>query len=221
MSNARKKIVSENNNNDGSRRDFLRRIGYLGVATAAVNFGFNIEQAFSANTNNIAILYATKYGATKDTAQWVSEGFKHNIEVLNVKEVRLADLHRYDGFILGSAVIKENILSDMQSAIKSFSSVFKDKVLATFIVCGTEGKNEREKKHITGYINRFNALLPTPPKQSQYFGGRMIVSKLTEEDRLAMTRFYQKILKRKLTNWDRTNSKLAITYGELINTTVF
>jgi hypothetical protein len=53
-----------------NRRDFIQ---YSITALRALNFGCSIKGMLD-DDHRVALVYGTKYGATRDTAQWIKSG---------------------------------------------------------------------------------------------------------------------------------------------------
>ena len=63
------------------RRDFLK---YSLSALLALNFGCSIRDLLR-EEDEVAILYGTKYGSTRDTAAWISQGMDNNAALINIE----------------------------------------------------------------------------------------------------------------------------------------
>lgn len=94
------------------------------------------------------------------------------------------------------------------------AQTFNEKLIASFIVCGTQPNSKENNVRIASYFNGIHAPLKQPPSLSQALGGRLRVEALTEQDRELLTHFYQKVLKTELTDWDRTDPAAAKTFGQ-------
>ena len=202
-------------NKENSRRDFIK---YSLTALLALNYGCSIKGFLGSDKNRVALIYGTKYGATKDTAAWIKKGAGNTVDLLNIENLTfnkaLAD---YDLFILGSGVWIDGIHRRLKEFLSSNSISLKRKVIASFVVCGSRYTTEGGRRRIKRYLDQIHTPLGYKPALSNYFGGRVIVEKLTEEDREALTRFYEKYLKKELKSWDRTDEKKALLYGEKLD----
>ncbi len=198
-----------------SRREFLARAGrYSSLSLMALFFGCDVAQITRDEHERTALVYATKYGATKETAGWIRNGLAFPVDLVDIEQVSFADLlDGYDRFIVGSGVWTGGVHKRVLEFLETGSERLNGKVTATFIVCGTDGSKESGKKRIDGYFRTLHTSLETKPALSRSFGGRVIVEQLTEEDREALTRFYRMYLHRELKSWDRTEPSTAEYFG--------
>jgi menaquinone-dependent protoporphyrinogen IX oxidase len=198
--------------------DMISRRGLLlkaALSLAALNFGCSISKLTGDGTGNTALIYATKYGATKDTANWICNGFNGEVDLLNIEDISFPRTAKgYDSFIIGSGVWIGGVHNRLLDFLTSQTEMLDGKVIASFIVCGTEGDTESGKKRISGYFDQFHAPLKRMPLLSEYFGGRIVVEKLTDEDREALIKFYRTFLKSELKSWDKTDPDKAGRFGK-------
>lgn len=195
-----------------SRRGFLLKAA---LSLAALNFGCSISKLTGDRAGNTALIYATKYGATRDTAKWIRNGINGEVDLLNIEDISFPGTAKgYGSFIVGSGVWLGGVHNRLLDFLTSQAEALDGKVMASFIVCGTDGGTESGKKRINGYFDQFHAPLKKLPLLSDYFGGRITVEKLTDEDREALIKFYRTFLKSELTSWDKTDPDKARRYGE-------
>jgi menaquinone-dependent protoporphyrinogen oxidase len=203
-----------------NRREFLTgALKYSSLSLLAFNFGCSISTLIDSSSSNAALVYGTKYGSTKDTANWIKNGARGKIDLLNIEHISYSEISsRYDLFIIGSGVWIGGVHEKLVEFLTSQADMLDDKVIASFIVCGTDGSTAGGKKRIDGYFEQLHEPLQRMPVLSEYFGGRITVEQLTEEDREALEQFYQTYLKTELTSWDRTDPEKAKLYGkDLVN----
>ncbi|MCD4667116.1 MAG: flavodoxin domain-containing protein [Sulfurimonas sp.] len=163
----------------------------------------------------MALIYATRYGATKDTAEWIKKGFNRDIDLLNIEEISFSDTaKKYDLFILGSGVWIDGVHKDMLKFMDTQKEELQDKIIASFILCGTTNKDIKGEERIEKYFTKFHSSLDKKPPLNEKFGGRMIIDKLNEKDRKLLDTFYKKVLKREFVSWDRTEPKKAEFFGK-------
>jgi menaquinone-dependent protoporphyrinogen oxidase len=195
-----------------SRRGFLLKAA---LSLAALNFGCSISKLTGDRAGNTALIYATKYGATRDTANWIRNGINREVDLLNIEDISYTGTAKdYDSFIIGSGVWIGGVHNRLLDFLTSQADMLDGKVMASFIVCGTDGGTESGKKRINSYFDQFHAPFKKMPLLSDYFGGRIIVEKLTDEDREALIKFYRTFLKSKLTSWDKTDPDKAARFGK-------
>ncbi len=196
------------------RRDFLFRIGITLVSASAYSFGESLKPLIEGKSEKVALLYGTRYGATKDTAMWIARGIGENVDVHNIEEIDFDEtLHHYKKFIIGSGIWIDGAHPRLIELLSDHTKMMQSKIIASFIVCGTTGEDEAGKLRIAGYFKKFHQPLQIKPKVNKYFGGRMTIEKLSEKDRKLLDNFYTKVLKKKFENWDRTNPEAAEKFG--------
>lgn len=198
-----------------SRREFLARAGrYSSLSLMAMFFGCDIAGMSGGTDQRTALVYASRYGATRETAGWVREGFDLPLDLVDIEQASFNGLFDgYDRFIIGSGVWIGGVHKKVLEFLETGHERLKGKIAATFIVCGTDARTESGKKGVEGYFRTLHSSLEKKPALSRSFGGRIIVEQLTEEDREALTRFYRMYLHQELKSWDRTDPSTAEDFG--------
>ena len=205
-----------------SRRTVLK-IGAsaLLASLAARRFAGLIAESL-ADDDRILLLYGTKYGATRDTAQWIADGLQRPVELVDIRDSGNPDGYGEKArFILGSAVFTEGPMRTMCDYIREHASVLNGRVVATFVVCGSSPDSEKGQARIASYLSQLNAPLRPAPTLSRAFGGRLMVAKLTDEDRDALTRYYAIARQQPLADWDRTDPRIAAQFADQLRGSVF
>lgn len=195
-----------------NRREFIK---YSSLSIIAFSFGCSISRLIDDSSEKVALIYATKYGSTKDTSHWIKDGMKGSIDLLDIESISFSDTSSgYDRFIIGSGVWIGGVHNRLLDFLASQKDRLSGKVAASFIVCGTDGSTPDGRKRIDGYIEELHSSLSSRPALSRSFGGRIIVEQLTEEDREALTVFYRRFFQKELTSWDRTDPEKAVFFGD-------
>jgi menaquinone-dependent protoporphyrinogen IX oxidase len=195
-----------------NRREFLQKTG---KSLLALQFGLSLSELVKADPQKqMALIYATRYGATKDTMNWIAHGLNRQADILNIEQITdFSEIAtKYDYFVVGSGIWK-GIHQQLSAFLTSQSKQLSGKVLGSFVVCGSSAETASGKRRIEGYLNQIYSPLGYKPTLNTHFGGRLIVEKLTEEDKQALTRFYRLYLNQALTSWDRTEPDKANQYG--------
>ena len=196
------------------RRDFLLTLGITLVSASAYSFGQSI-QAKTKQSDKIALLYGTRYGATEETAGWIAKGAGASVDVLNIENIDFDEtLKKYDKFIIGSGIWIDGAHKRLMELLSTHTEEIEAKIIASFIVCGTTGEDEAGEGRIEGYFERFHKPLTIKPAIHRHFGGRMVIEKLSEKDRKLLDNFYNKVLKKEFKSWDRTQPELARSFGK-------
>lgn len=199
-----------------SRREFLAgALKYSSLAMMAMTFGYEASAQCRDRNKPTALLYATRYGATKDTARWIRKGMDVPVDLLDIEKVSYSEvLAGYDRFIVGSGIW---IMGAHPKVIQFFETgreALQEKLLGTFIVCGSADGSEQGKQRSEHYFNKMHTPLLVKPPLSRAFGGRMVVGRLSEEDRTKLTAFYKNFLNQDLRDWDLTDSGKAKLFGK-------
>jgi menaquinone-dependent protoporphyrinogen oxidase len=199
-----------------NRRRFLKLGGRtLLLSMGAFNFGCSLESFIGDNSKKIALVYATRYESTKDTAEWIVKGLNRAVDILNIEKISFDDTAKdYDFIIIGSGVWNGGVHKDMLKFLDTQKRRLNDKVIASFILCGTTDKTSKGKKRIEGYFTQLHTFFAKKPAINESFGGRMRIDKLNKEDRKMLTVFYEKVLKKEFVSWDRTEPKKAQEFGK-------
>ena len=197
------------------RRDFLLRSGIILLTASAYSFGESIKPLIESKSEKIALIYGTRYGATEDTAKWIAQGMgSANVEVLNIESIDFDEtLQKYDTFIIGSGIWIDGAHKRLMELLSTHKEQIQQKIIASFIVCGTTGEDDAGKLRIEGYFKRFHKPLDVKPAMKRHFGGRMIIDKLSAKDRKILDNFYRNVLKKEFTSWDRAKPKEVEKFG--------
>ena len=201
---------------DRSKRQALATLAKLAaLAGSAALFGSAISKA-AASDRDIVLFYSSKYGATLDTAQWIAKAVDRPVKVVSIAEAdRVAEVFNTSAqYVLGSAVFKEQPMLVMQAFVEEYKSILDGRTLASFVVCGTQADSDKNKQRIAGYLEKLTLPLLHRPELNQHFGGRLVVANLTEEDHQLLERFYTKVLKKPLVDWDRTDREAVIQWAQ-------
>ncbi len=197
-----------------NRRDFLLTSSIALISASAYSFGENIKPLVNHKLDKVALIYGTRYGATEDTAKWIAKGMGTSVDILNIENINFEKtLDKYDKVIIGSGIWIDGAHKRLMELLTTHTEEMQDKIIASFIVCGTTGEDEAGKGRIMGYFERFHKTLTVKPKIQKYFGGRMIIEKLSEKDRKLLDNFYNKVLKKEFVSWDRTQPEMAEKFG--------
>ena len=197
------------------RRDFLLASGIILLSASAYSFGESMKPLINEKTDKVALIYGTRYGATEDTAKWIANGMgSADVEVLNIESIDLDEtVQRYDKFIIGSGIWIDGAHKRLMELLSTHKEQIQQKIIASFIVCGTTGEDEAGRLRIEGYFKRFHKPLTVKPKIQRHFGGRMVIEKLSEKDRKLLDNFYRNVLKKEFVSWDRTKPEEAKKFG--------
>ena len=196
------------------RRSFLLHTAIALTSATAYSFGESIKPLVDEKTEKIALIYGTRYGATKDTAHWIAKGIGRPVEIINIESLNFDEgVTKYDQIIIGSGIWIDGAHKRLMELLSTHKEQIQPKIIASFIVCGTTGEDEAGRKRIEGYFEKFLKPLDVKPALQAYFGGRMIIDELTDKDRKLLDNFYRNIVKKEFVSWDRTKPEEAEKFG--------
>jgi menaquinone-dependent protoporphyrinogen oxidase len=156
------------------RRTFLN-IGAAGLGSLAVAAPLRAQfiPQPSQSKEKWAILFATKYGTTRDAAVWVSEGMGAIADVYDIRKPP-ANLAEYNHLVIGTAIMGFAMLPDMKKFLADNAAGIKGKVRGLFAVCGNL-RNMPGEAQVKQYID--DMLAPaagvTSSVPRNVFGGRI------------------------------------------------
>ena len=92
-----------------------RRAVLLTTLALAFEFGVGIRNSLGSNNKGrFAVIYGTRYGATRDTSQWISKGLGPSSSVYNVSEIADFEFIKdFDHLIVGSGIWSGKIHQDL------------------------------------------------------------------------------------------------------------
>lgn len=128
----------------------------------------------------ILIVYATKYGSTKETAEYILQELLKKKITVDVKDVNEIDkLEEYDGYIIGTPVRMGKPLKEIDSFVNRNSELLKQKPVALFSLGITMKENTNE--NLTRALNYLEPIkLKLGEKTSVgVFGGKVDYSQLS------------------------------------------
>lgn len=199
-----------------SRRDFLiRTVRYSSVALSAFLFGVDLAAAYGRERDrSTAILYATRYGATRETAGWIRDGMASKPDLVDIESISVEEaLGRYERFIVGSGIWIGGVHAKVLEFFEAGQAQLEESLSATFIVCGSANGTTAGKRHVQRYFSAMHAPLVAEPPASEAFGGRLAVDKLSDEDLIALNKFYRSVLHKEMSDWDLTDPDQAKRFG--------
>jgi menaquinone-dependent protoporphyrinogen IX oxidase len=126
-----------------------------------------------------AIIYSSRYGATKQYAEWLAGMLKWPL--LIAENTTNKDLAVFDTLIIGSSVYVGRLL--IKNWLKSHNPALGDKDLSFFIVCGTPA-SEREKQETITRTNIPHDLIG--PNNIFFLPGRLTIDRLSWRDRFML-----------------------------------
>lgn len=130
-------------------------------------------------TNNGLIIYESKYGATRDYAQWLKQELK--LHVLAANDTDEADIKNMDFLIIGTPVYAGQFR--IKNWLKKYTKTICSKKIFLFVVCNTGADEQQVREQLV----RNNI----PPEIKQFcevyfLPGKLEPSKLSLMDKLVV-----------------------------------
>jgi menaquinone-dependent protoporphyrinogen IX oxidase len=100
------------------------------------------------------LVYGTRYGATKGTADEIAKVLKEynfEVKIVNTKEEKVRDVSQYGLIVVGTGMAMGNWASEVEDFVKRMHKDFEGKKLALFI---SSLKPVEEKEGKTDLVNR-------------------------------------------------------------------
>lgn len=152
---------------------FFSACGNIQIKQIETNYGNN-----KPTNKKILVAYATRAGSTAEVADVIGKTLAENGVFIDIKPVKnIKDIKGYQAVVLGSAVIKGNVLPEALEFVKRYKTELRTIPVAYFIVCMTLKENTEEKrKTANAYLEHLRNELT--PVDAGLFGGKLNYSKL-------------------------------------------
>lgn len=165
------------------------------------------SQAQVEEQKDVVIIYASRYGSTARTAEWIAEGMEGKATVVALKDV--GDLRAYKNIILGSGIYFDQLHPDMSAFLDTRGDEVRNKLLAVFVVCGTPPDQAQ------GYLNMFAEKCKAKPLLMRVFSGWIKKELLSPEDSKSLEDYYKSI-NEPLKDYDHTDKAKCLEFGKEI-----
>ena len=153
---------------------------------------------------NALIVYATRYGATKGTAEEIARILQEddvNVKIVNAKEEKVNDISKYGLVIVGSGMAMGNWVGEAEGFLKKFQKDFENKKVALFI---SSLKPVEEKDGKTAAVDKTRKIgledkilkYHLKPLSIGYFGGVLDYNKMSFLTRKTMEIGYKSQLQK-------------------------
>jgi len=166
--------------------------------------------------NKVLIIYFSKYGTTKQYAEWIATELNGDIFIIN--NFKQIDLSKYHTIILGSGLYAGSI-QGIDLLIQNYE-VIKDKKLVIF-TCGLADYSK--PKNINSIFKRIENVMPKEILQNIkifYLRGGINYKKLSLIHKIMMWMMKTMIRKNKIENDDKEEyQEFMETYGKIVDFT--
>lgn len=123
------------------------------------------------------ILFAGRYGCTRDCADYLKERLGPGTDMLDLKTMGETDLHPYDWIVIGGSIYVGKIQKEVKSFCTRNLKTLLTKKTALFICCTTPEEAENFFKH------NFPSPLLEHAEETVNFGGDLRPEKMSFLDR--------------------------------------
>ena len=167
---------------------------------------------------NSLVVYASKYGSTKEVAQAVADGLGANI----VSAANDPDVRPYDLVVLGSPVYGGDYLDPMKDFLRANRPYLAKRKVAAFITAaahwerspGLTGEEDELLFTQQEYADGLAKLAGGETIDCRGFGGRLIPEQLDEADHGMLEWFYRFLMHEPLQGFDLIDLPSAYRWGE-------
>lgn len=143
----------------------------------------------------ILIAYATKHGATEDSAKLLAKNLNGEVDLVNLKKNRNIDLSKYDKVIIGSSVYVGKVRKEAIKFCDEHLDKLSDKKIILFTCCMREGKEAEEQ---------VKASFP-----QQLINNAIIIENLGGEFNFEKMNFMEKMIVKKVAGVEETESNIS------------
>jgi flavodoxin len=185
----------------------MKVISIVLLVAAGCGLAVFAAPAPAAAGDRVVIVYASRYGSTAQTAQWIAEGMAGKADVVSASDA--ADLSGYGKVILGSGIYNDALHADMAAFLEKSGAEIGAKVLAVFVVCGMP------PDQAGGYLEMLAAKCGAKPLLAQAFNGWMKKEILSPEDFKGLEEYYRSA-GYPFENYDRTDKAKCLEFGKEI-----
>ena len=157
------------------RRAFLKSVLVSGGLAGLASNSFALKLFPNPGQQKSAVLFGSRYGATRDASLWISEGMGGVADVFDAREN--PDISSFDNIIIGSGIYFGKIDQALETYLTGKSALISNRIKALFIVSGS-GDNPRAQ----AYVDLLAKLCQVKPPLTKLFGGRVTRRLLNKED---------------------------------------
>jgi len=190
------------------RRTFFKTMVAAGSLTLLIPSPSQALRLFPRpSTQKWAVLFGSRYGATRDASIWISEGMGGIADAFDAREN--PDLSPYDHIIVGSGIYLQKIDTSLQGYLSPNASRFSSRIRALFLVCGAG--DPRGQVFLDGLAKACGV----KPPMTKVFSGRLTKRLLNAED----YKVEEDVAKRRnepYEDYDRLQRKDCLQFGEAI-----
>jgi len=144
----------------------------------------------------IAIIYASKHGATEKVARSIAE--KLSAELFSLKKSQNPDVSGFETVILGTSIYAGQASGKMKAFCKANETVLLQKKTGLF-VCGMHPDKEQREKELK---DAYSEALHEKAVASGFFGGEFLFEKMNFVERLIIKKIAKTTESVQQIDWD-------------------
>jgi len=164
------------------------------------------------------VVYASRYGSTKEVAQAIADGL--GADIANVLDQ--PDVDAYGFVVVGSPIYSGSYLPAMQRFLRHNKAALATKKVAAFITAaadmqvqvGLTGEEDEQLFTQQDFADGLGRLTGGNVVSARGFGGRLEVDKLDGPDRAALEWLYHFLMHKPLEGFDLLDPASAYRWGE-------
>ena len=163
------------------------------------------------------VVYASKYGATRDVAQAIADGLGADL----ASAVDQPDVQPYDLLVVGSPIYSGTYLESITDFIEANRKTLVHRKVAAFICAAADQEVAFGLTGETGdlytqqdYADGLAELAGGDIISCRGFGGRLIPDQLDKHDRSTLDWFYRYLMREPLKGFDLLDLPAAYRWGE-------
>ncbi len=85
------------------------------------------------------ILFSSKYGATEKCAEFIAQGLKGTVDLVNLKKETCKGLDSYQTILIGGSVYAGRLQGEVKQFLEAHQPILKEKNIGLFLCCKDEG----------------------------------------------------------------------------------
>lgn len=164
------------------------------------------------------VVYATKYGSTREVAQAIADGLGADIAIAS----SFPEIDDYDLIVVGSPIYGNDYLSSIVKFIQAHRGVLTSRRVAAFITAAAEwvpdpgltGEEDDTLPTQQTYAQGLADLTGGDVVDARGFGGRLVPEQLDDSDRNTLEWIFQYFMHRKFEGFDLLDPAAAYRWGE-------
>ena len=164
------------------------------------------------------VIYASKYGSTREVAQAVAEGLAADL----ADAADGPDVEPYDVVVLGSPVYAGDYLDSMVEFVQANKKSLQQRKIAAFVTAAADVEippgltgDEDEMLHTQqDYADGLGRMTDGVVLSTRGFGGRLRPEELDNADRKMLSWFYRYLMHEDLRGFDLIDLSEARAWGE-------